>query len=1212
MRKVLIGVAVFIVAVALVILIGPHLIPSDRIKQDVARQVEAATGRTLTIDGDLSFTLLPAPGVSVAGVRLSNVDGATARDMVQLDRATVVVALAPLLGGNIEVDRIILVKPRIELEQLADGRASWRFEPRAASGQGGPATDAGSAGGTTPAIQLNRVVIDDGSLTFRDGETVETVGGIDISMVAQSLQGPFRVEGAMTAHGIPLQLRAMIGELATDRAIPVSLTAAAQGVDLGVNGVLSGYPNEIRLSGRIEARAADAGAAVTAFAGAPAAPFLAGKQVAVEGTLAANLMAGTVGINDLSARFGAINATGALEVGAGETPRLDVILNVGQLDLDNLLAAGAPAAGGSGTARPARASGGGGEVSGKPPASAAAAPDLPSGLAGSVELKVENILYKGGVIRQARLAAELADGALTISQFSAQLPGSSDVSLFGFVEAPAGVPAFDGQVEANSDNLRGLLDWLEIDVNKVPAERLRKLTASSAIKVSMDKLTITDLDLAVDTMRMRGGVAIALRDRLGLGIGLSLDKINLDAYLPAEATAAGGAGKNAPAQPDAAQPVEAVAGGDTKGIAALAGFDAIVQAKVGEVTWRGTAIRGVNLDATLQGGNLELRDASVVSLGGATARFSGTLGDIASTPNADLALTIAAADADALLRLAGVTPPVAVGAARIDGTLAGDFDALRLDLALQALQANAKVSGTLKQPLAAPVYDLLLKVSHAEAARLFALLSGEVPGKATLGAFALDGTVVGSADGAKFDLASRVGKGSASLKGDLVGFAAGAATGALKLKAAHPDLAGLVQAFAPGYRPALAPLGPLEIDMAAQVAPDLIRLETLAGKAGPVSYKGTGTVALGGARPKLTATLATSEIIIDWFLAAPARDTQRANAGGAGGDNAGRRAVPGASGERWSRAPIDLSALRLLDADVSLSAPAIAYSEIRVDTPKLAVTLADGALDLRDMSGAAFGGSFAMTGRVVAAEVPQVRYALQVRDTDAAAFVRAGQSGPAMMGALELLFPVANLQIVAGKLGADIDVEAQGRSEFELISHLDGSGTMTLTDAVLDGLDTCRVSNQLGQLNGLPAFLSLIGSARGGQTRIKSFNGGYTLDRGVATLPQQTVSADCGTARFSGMVDLPRWSIDLTALATFPEHRNFPGLEIQQKGPLDAPDTRLVNSNAVQQYIIGNAAESLIRKLVPKAAQPAPAGQPQQPTQPADQFRNLLEGLIKR
>ena len=65
------------------------------------------------------------------------------------------------------------------------------------------------------------------------------------------------------------------------------------------------------------------------------------------------------------------------------------------------------------------------------------------------------------------------------------------------------------------------------------------LTASSAVKASADNVTVTDLDIAVDTMRVRGGVAVALRERPGFGIGLSLDKVNLDAYMPRAGTALG-------------------------------------------------------------------------------------------------------------------------------------------------------------------------------------------------------------------------------------------------------------------------------------------------------------------------------------------------------------------------------------------------------------------------------------------------------------------------------------------------------------------------------------------------------------------------------------------------------------------------------------------------------------------------------------------------
>jgi hypothetical protein len=114
------------------------------------------------------------------------------------------------------------------------------------------------------------------------------------------------------------------------------------------------------------------------------------------------------------------------------------------------------------------------------------------------------------------------------------------------------------------------------------------------------------------------------------------------------------------------------------------------------------------------------------------------------------------------------------------------------------------------------------------------------------------------------------------------------------------------------------------------------------------------------------------------------------------------------------------------------------------------------------------------------------------------------------------------------------------------------------------------------------------------------------------------MTADCATVDFAGSVDLPRWLIDLQAKALFPQHPEFPGVIVEQKGQLDTPNTRLVNSNQVQQYIIARSAGSILRKLLPETEQqPAPAqpgstqSQPAPAPEPVEQFRNLLDDLIK-
>jgi len=105
---------------------------------------------------------------------------------------------------------------------------------------------------------------------------------------------------------------------------------------------------------------------------------------------------------------------------------------------------------------------------------------------------------------------------------------------------------------------------------------------------------------------------------------------------------------------------------------------------------------------------------------------------------------------------------------------------------------------------------------------------------------------------------------------------------------------------------------------------------------------------------------------------------------------------------------------------------------------------------------------------------------------------------------------------------------------------------------------------------------------------------------------------------FSGTTNLPKWLVDIRAKAGFPAHPEFPGLVIEQKGSLDAPSTRLVNLNQINDFVASKAVGTVLRKLLPGASQqqqqPSSGNTTTQPqSQPAgDPFKSLLEGLIKR
>ncbi len=1228
MRKLLIGFGILVVVLVAAAFVGPLFVPTDSIKADAAAEVRKATGRTLSIDGDLSFRLLPAPGVSASGVRLSNSDQGTSPDMVSLKEATVEVALLPLLSGNVQVNRIVLREPVILLEQYADETNNWTFAPETESGSSGSDTaDAGSATApaSAPPVRFDDIEIIDGTLIYGTPDRSERVEDIDMSLGAGSLTGPFRAEGSLMARGFDIGLNAAVGELVADKATPINARVATAGAKIDYSGVVSGSGDAMRVSGQVEIRAEDIAAMMASLSDGSAPASLQGKSLELDGTVTATTK--VVSVNDLALRLGEDSATGAIDVKLDDEISANVVVNMSQLDLDRLLAENT--AGGSGSGGDAPPSSGGEQASGETPAPDAGGFALPQNISASLETKIDTLVYRGGVVRQVLLNAELAQGVLNVSRASAQLPGGSTASVVGLISPDPAGPKFDGQAEMSSDNLRALLQWAGVDVTSVPAERLRKMAGSLSVAATSENVTLTDIDVSVDVSRLRGGVAVALRERPGFGIGLSLDKLNVDAYLPQPPgeQVSDGSSTTAPQGQSATGTAGAKAEPKSSPLAALNGFDAILQLKVGELTYQAQRLRGINLDGTLQAGALELRDASVANLEGAKLAARGRIDGLSASPSADLTVDVDAPNADSLLALAGVTPPGPVGPGKLNGSFKGDLENLAVDATVRVHGATLKTVGTVAALAAPPRYDLTLDLKHPDASAFFARVAGNSGAQGVkTGALAALVTAQGDLNASDMAVNVAIGEGSIVSDGRIENIATGAPTGVVSLNVDHPDMVAFVRTFANDYRPALAQAGPFELKSEIALQSDVLTLSKLDGRAGPVSYKGTGRLALGGVRPNLTAELATSEIIVDWFLPASSSrsggttSNSRSGPSAASGGRSGGGASSASGGERWSRDRLDFSALRSADADVKLSAPAITYTDIRVDQPQLALTVKDGVFDLTRLSGNAFGGGFNMTAQVADREVPTLNYALKVDGADAAKFLGGASSGgdKGMASVLELLFPVSSLKLVSGTLGADLQVASRGRSEFEMISNLGGDGAVSFTNAVVDGVDVCRISDQLDNLNGLEGFLGLAASAQGGQTKVSNFDGRFDIANGVATLPRQNLNADCATVTFAGNTNLPAWLVDIRARAAFPAHPEFPGVEVEQKGSLDAPNTRLVNVNEINQFIAGKAAGTVLRKLLPgsRNEQPAPDGssqqQPSQSQEPVDQFKNLLEGLIRR
>jgi hypothetical protein len=678
LRKSAIGLAILLFLVLAGLIVVPALIDLDALKPRIAAQLAAETGRSVELQGPLALSLLPGLTVTAHDVRLANAPGAAAKDMVRLRALEVKPAFWPLLRGAFEIRSARLIQPEIELERLTDGKDNWHFTPTAASQD-------------VFALVLERCAIEDGTVIYRSSGVIERFEHIDAALAFAGADGPFDASGTLISHGASLSFTFTSGAL-DGVEVPLRATVSAKpSAQLELDAVLAGAAEDRHVKGKLKVTAENFQAVATTLSRMPVPAALA-QSFALTGEFTGSSRG--MALDKLRLDLGAAHGEGRLSLDFGAPPALALKLSVGRLDLDRWTESHKPAL-------PAAA-----PVPRDSAAVAAVDPTAPLPLAPQaipplktkIELGVDTLFWRGGLIRNARLDAKLDDAALTIERLTALLPGGANLSLSGSARLEADGAHAEGRAEAGADDLRSLLGWLGVDASAVPADRLRKMTLSTRVSLAGDRLELADIAASLDTTSLTGAATVALRRRPGIGLRLALDRFSLDAYLPSDQA------------PNAVRATESLS-------AALSDFDANIDASITALTWRGQPLGDVHIAATLQDDALSIHDLSVGDLGGAHGSVSGTIDASGkSGPKGALSFDLQGPEFEHVLRILSSSLATGrfYGEFHVSGALRSDGDSLAFEAALDILGGRARVAGK----LAGGQGDLTLDLDHPSFATL--------------------------------------------------------------------------------------------------------------------------------------------------------------------------------------------------------------------------------------------------------------------------------------------------------------------------------------------------------------------------------------------------------------------------------------------------------------------------------------------------------------
>lgn len=264
-KKILLGLVALVVVAIVGVVIVVNSIDFNQYRGEIAAQVQKATGRSLTIKGDLKASIFSlTPSIKVNDVTFANAPWGSKPQMATIGTFGADVQLIPLLSKDIRINRIVLENADILLETDKQGKANWAFDaPGSANAKPAP----GAAPGATPtpaqtsaAAPLPRVgeiVIKNFTLTYRDGVTggQNKVQLKNLTAKSSSSSSPIDLDLEGDYNGQAVKIGGKLGPvadlLAGDKPYPVKLDTKVGNSEIkaDMTAMLKGTP---KLSGKID------------------------------------------------------------------------------------------------------------------------------------------------------------------------------------------------------------------------------------------------------------------------------------------------------------------------------------------------------------------------------------------------------------------------------------------------------------------------------------------------------------------------------------------------------------------------------------------------------------------------------------------------------------------------------------------------------------------------------------------------------------------------------------------------------------------------------------------------------------------------------------------------------------------------------------------------------------------------------------------------
>ena len=477
-------------------------------KEKIAAQFENITGKKVVFAGDVSLSLFPSPYLSAKDIKIYNNEAGATQPLAVVKEMITDLSLVPLLQGKFVVDNMSLRNPNILIEFDENGKFNWESEIK----------DTENTSFDNIDIAFNSIVLKDASVQIINaGLNIDmTLQNLNADISAQSLRGPYRIDGNFVKNNNPAGFALNFGTLSESFATSLNLVLTHPSSESYARFDGSMLPSNNEIKGNFIVEAKKPSNFINELTGQNILPAEFNYPLAFSIEVSTNKQ--QIDLSSFILKYGD-NTAGAGNVlipltvqDENSKPKVELGFEMTDLDLEPIAAVLKS------------------QIKKYQNTKNKFSPAFDFDLIADV--KAVRCFYNNQFLQNFDLQADLINNALQIKNLSASLPGNTDFRTSGNIFESDKTLSYDFKVKTMSQDFLKLMNWLNIDIKPYSDSAYRNALIDFGISGNLNQIKVSPLVVNLDKMSAEGVVGIINDARTKMFVIWQGESADLNNYLP--------------------------------------------------------------------------------------------------------------------------------------------------------------------------------------------------------------------------------------------------------------------------------------------------------------------------------------------------------------------------------------------------------------------------------------------------------------------------------------------------------------------------------------------------------------------------------------------------------------------------------------------------------------------------------------------------------